>query len=101
MPAAGPRMTIRQRVDAVLSGRKPDRLPFLDRLETWHRCHARAGALPGEYSHLSLSEIYSDVGMGQQKFVVPYSLRLRGVEVTASFNGEPSYRETDPVRTFA
>ena len=97
MPAAGPRMTIRERVDAVLSGRKPDRLPFLDRLENWHRCHARAGTLPGEYSHLSLPEIYSDVGMGQQKFVVPYGLRLRGVEVTASFNGEPFYRETDPV----
>ena len=97
MPAAGPRMTIRERVQAVLGGRKPDRLPFLDRLENWHRCHTRAQTLPEEYEDLPLPEIYRVVGMGQQKFIVPYGLRLRGVEVTASFNGEPFYRETDPV----
>jgi Uroporphyrinogen decarboxylase (URO-D) len=97
MPAAEPRMTILERVDAVLSGRKPDRLPFLDRLENWHRCHTRAGTLPGKYADLTLPEIYCSVGMGQQKFVLPYGLRLRGVEVTASFNGEPFYRETEPV----
>jgi len=96
-PDVGPRMTIRERVDAVLSGRKPDRLPFLDRLENWHRSHARAGTLPGEYAALSLPQIYRSVGMGQQKFVVPYGLRLRGVEVTASFNREPFYREVEPV----
>jgi hypothetical protein len=97
MPAAGSGMTIRERVDAVLGGRKPDRLPFLDRLEIWHRCRTRAGSLPPEYTGRTLPEIYHDVGMGEQKFVVPYGLRLRGVEVTASLNGEPFYREADPV----
>jgi hypothetical protein len=90
-------MAIRERIDAVLGGRRPDRLPFLDRLENWHRSHSRGGTLPGEYKDLTLPEIYRAVGMGQQKFVVPYGLRLRGVEVTASFDGETFYREAEPV----
>jgi hypothetical protein len=90
-------MTTRQRVEAVLTGRRPDRLPFLDRLENWHRWHSRAGTLPPEYEGLALGEIYAAVGMGQQKFVVPYGLRLRGVEVSAEFNGETCYREFEPV----
>jgi hypothetical protein len=97
MPAGGSRMTIRERVDAILAGRRPDRLPFLDRLEIWHRCRTRSGTLPAEYAGRSLAEIHAAVGMGQQKFVVPYGLRLRGVEVTSSFNGELFYREADPV----
>ena len=91
------RMTVRQRVEAVLTGRRPDRLPFLDRLENWHRWHTRAGTLPPEDDGMALSDIHAAVGMGQQKFVVPYGLRLRGVEVAAEFNGEAFYRETDPV----
>jgi uroporphyrinogen-III decarboxylase len=82
---------------SVLGGQKPDRLPFLDRLENWHRCHARAGTLPAEYAGMALGDIHRAVGMGQQKFVVPYGLRLRGVEVSASFNGETFYREAEPV----
>ncbi len=91
------RMTIRQRVEAVLTGQKPDRLPFLDRLENWHRWHTRAGTLPPEYDGLALSGIHAAIGMGQQMFVVPYGLRLRGVEVAAELNGEAFYREYEPV----
>ncbi len=90
-------MNIRQRVEAVLRGQKPDRLPFVDRLENWHRHHLRAGTLPSAYAGMDLLDIYRAVGMGQQKFVVPYALRLRGVEVTASLNGQTFYREADPV----
>ena len=96
-PNTDGKMTIRQRVEAVLTGRKPDRLPFLDRLENWHRWHTRAGTLPPAYDGLTLGEIHLAVGMGHQKFVVPYGLRLRGVEVMAEFNGEAFYREYEPV----
>jgi hypothetical protein len=89
-------MSIRERVLAVLGGRRPDRLPFLDRLEAWHATHLRAGTLPARFAGRSLSEVHRAVGMGQQRFVVPYALRLRGVEVVSSFNGGPPRRETDP-----
>ena len=97
MPETTPRMTIHQRVEAILTGGTPDRLPFLDRLEAWHATHLRAGTLPAELRGLSLTEVHRRVGMGQQRFVVPYALRLRGVEVVSTFRGEPHYRETDPV----
>jgi hypothetical protein len=90
-------MSIRERLLAVLNGRRPDRLPFLDRLESWHATHRRAGTLPTRFAGLSLSGIHRAVGMGQQRFVVPYALRLRGVEVISTFNGEPSARESEPV----
>jgi hypothetical protein len=97
MPQNDSGMTIRQRVEAVLTGRRPDRLPFLDRLENWHRWHTLAGTMPEEYAGLSLGEIYAAAGMGQQKFVVPYGLRLRGVEVTVERDGEPIHQEFEPV----
>jgi len=96
-PNTDGKMTIHQRVEAILTGQKPDRLPILDRLENWHRWHTRAGTLPPECEGLALGEIHAAVGMGQQKFVVPYGLRLRGVEVAAESNGEAFYRETEPI----
>ena len=90
-------LTTLQRVEAVLRGEKPDRLPFLDRLEVWHKAHQRAGTLPERYQTLSLTEVYRATGMGQQKFMAPYGLRLRGVEVIATFEGQEVFHETEPI----
>lgn len=90
-------MTIRERLLAVLAGRNPDRPPFIDRLEAWHATHRRAGTLPERLDGLSLTEIHRAVGMGQQRFVVPYALRLRGVEVVSTFNVEPAQRMFEPL----
>lgn len=94
------RMSVHDRVAAVLRGEKPDRLPFIDRMDVWYACHMRNGTLPAEFAGRSLTEIHRAVGMGQQKFVVPYLLRLRGVEVIARFNGQVCYHETDPCLEF-
>jgi hypothetical protein len=92
-----PRMSTRERVLAILDGRPVDRLPFLDRLEAWHATHLRARSLPEHLAGLSLTDVHRAVGMGQQRFVVPYALRLRGVEVVSTFNGEQQVRESDPI----
>ena len=89
--------SIRDRIVAVLEGRKPDRLPFCDRLELWHAALIRQGRLPAELEGLSLTEVHAAVGIGQLKFVAPYALRLRGVEMVVSVDGEEVSRETDPV----
>ncbi len=93
-------MSVRQRVAAVLRGEKPDRLPFVDRIDVWYACHKRSGTLPPEFVGRSPTEIHRAIGMGQQKFVVPYLLRLRGVELIARFNGQVCYHETDPCLEF-
>jgi hypothetical protein len=89
--------TVYDRLIAVLSGRQPDRIPFIDRLKIWHRAHKRAGTLPVEYEGMTLNEIHRAVGMGHMDFLPPNALRLRNVEVRVDFEGDIVYHETDPV----
>jgi hypothetical protein len=86
-----------ERITAVLQGVKPDRHPFVTRLETWYKSHLRSGTLPERFAGMTLSQVHRAVGVGQLKFMVPYALRLRGVEVSAAFDGEEYYREFEPV----
>ena len=92
--------TIRERVIATLEDRKPDRMPFIDRLEIWHKSQVRAGTLPAEYRDLSLTDIHRRLGMGQQKFVPAHALRLHGAELIVRFNGELLQHEQDPAVEF-
>jgi hypothetical protein len=85
------------RVLAVIEGRKPDRIPFCDRLELWRTALVRQGRLPARFEELSLIECHHKVGMGQLKFVAPYEYRLLGAELSVSVDGQLVRRETDPV----
>jgi uroporphyrinogen-III decarboxylase len=91
------RMSHRQRLLAVLAGEQPDRIPFVDRLEMWHRARVRSGTVPEKYRGMSLIDIHRDVGMGQELFVRPHGFKLVGVEVKATFNDEPHFHEYEPV----
>ena len=66
---------IYQRVVDTLSGKKPDRIPFIDRLELWYTSHCRAETLPDEFKkpQMDLTEIHRAVGIGQEHG----SLRLK------------------------
>lgn len=97
MELAAKQWTVHDRVVAILEGTRPDRLPFVDRLEIWYENKKRTGTLPKEFKGMSLAEVHAAVGMGQQEFVQPYALRFRGVEVLCRFEGETFYREADPV----
>lgn len=86
-----------ERVAAVLQGRTPDHHPFVTRLETWYKSHSRSQTLPARFAGHTLQEVHHMVGVGQLKFMVPYALKLRGVEVSASSNDEIVYQEWEPV----
>jgi len=87
----------RERIVAVLQGRKPDRHPFVTRLESWFKSHQRSQTLPERFQGCTLTQVHRSLGVGQLKFILPYGLKLRGVEVSASFAGETYYREWEPV----
>jgi hypothetical protein len=91
------KMTIHDIVVATLKGEKPDRLPFIDRIEMWVKTHTSSGTLPEEFRGMSLREVHEAVGIGQEKFINAFSFRLRGVEVISRFEGEAFYHEKDPV----
>jgi hypothetical protein len=57
-------MTHRERMLAAIKGEQPDRLPWIPRLEFWHRAQQRAGTLPAELLGLSRIEIADRLGAG-------------------------------------
>jgi hypothetical protein len=108
------------RVLAVLRGERPDRIPFISRMELWYSCHARAGTLPEEFKTsaagqassilspfvvpvpaetpgMRLTEIHQMLGFGQQHQMIVHARKLRGVELIMRLNGEVFFHETDPV----
>lgn len=92
-----PPLSMYERVNAVLQGRRPDRHPFVTRLEAWYKSHSRSGTLPDRFRGMSLRELHQALGVGQLKFRQPFRFHLRGVEVSASLNGEVFYRQWEPV----
>ncbi len=57
-------MTTRERYEAILSGREPDRIPWLPRLELWHRGHTARETLPEEFQGCSLREVERKLRLG-------------------------------------
>jgi uroporphyrinogen-III decarboxylase len=92
-----PVKTTNARILAVLEGKKPDRLPFADRLEIWFRHHQQAGTLPAPFQEMSLSDAHHEVGMGEQVFAFPLSFQLHGVQMVSTFEGETIHQQRDPV----
>lgn len=80
----------------AMRGEMPQRFPFITRLEAWYKSHLRSGTLPEQYAGMSLDQVHQSVGVGRLKFSAPYALRLKGVEVHSTFNGEEHYRAYEP-----
>ena len=57
-------MTHQERILAAIRGETPDRLPWVPRLEFWHRAALRHGTLPAELRSLSLTDITERLGVG-------------------------------------
>ena len=57
-------MTHRERILAAIRGETPDQLPWVPRLEFWHRARLRHGTLPPELHSLTLTEIAASLGVG-------------------------------------
>lgn len=90
-------MTPRARVEAVLAGDPVDQIPFVGRLELWHKGLTRRGALPAEFAEMDLNAIHRAVGFGRQQFLSPYLTRLHGVEVVVTRNGAVVHQEQNPL----
>ncbi len=70
-------MTHRERCMAAIRGKKPDRLPWVPRLEFWHRVRLRHGTLPAELRSLTLTEITERLGVGCYSSVPDFTDRTR------------------------
>ena len=91
---------MRDRVLAILEGQKPDRQPFIDRIEIWYQCKSQQKDMPVKFEGMSLNEIHRAVGIGRQKFTAPYAFKLRNVEAVYTFENVVIYRESDPITEY-
>ena len=94
---ANEKLSINDRIAAVLQGRIPDRLPFIDRMELWYASKLQNNEMPQRFKGMSLNEVHQTIGFGRQKFSAPYAFKLHGVEVIATFQEEIVNREFEPV----
>jgi hypothetical protein len=88
--------SIHERVLAVLQGRAPDRIPFIDRIDFWYRGRRHQGRLPVEYQNMTLPEVHRAIGMGHQDWDYPYAMKYQNVEIAISYEGETIFHEIDP-----
>lgn len=81
-------MTHRQRAVAAIKGQKPDRIPFIGRMDLWYAYNHNRGTLPEKYNGWSLWDIQRDLGIGIFGFgawsASFYKLRPKGFEVRHS-----------------
>jgi hypothetical protein len=100
MTGAEKRSSMHERITAVLQGKQPERLPFIDRMELWYASKLQDGSLPEQFKGMSLNDVHRSVGMGRQKFTAPYAFKLHGVEVIATFEDEIVHQESDPISEY-
>jgi len=96
MDVTNKKSTIRDRVIAVLQNKRPDRIPFIDRMYHWYKSKLLDGTLPERLKGMSLAEVHQEVGLGQQTFSPLYAFKLRNVEVIYTFENETFHQEFEP-----
>jgi hypothetical protein len=80
---------------------KPDRIPWMPRLEIWYTANYLAGTLPDEYAGMRLGEIQKSLGVGKTaRTGHVFTTRTKGVEVHERRVGlETFYDYVTPVGT--
>ena len=66
-------MTEQERILSAIRGDVPDRLPWVPRLEFWHRAALRNGTVPAGYAGLSTHEIADHIGAGRYAVVPDFT----------------------------
>lgn len=88
-----PDMTHRERFLAVLEGKKPDKMPWVPRLDIWYNYHHNRNTLPPGYAGLSLEEIQKKLNAGRSaregKIFKKY---ISNVDIKEEFIGSELHR---------
>ena len=87
-------MTNRERILAVVEGRRPDRIPWIPRLQFWYNSHKNANTLPEKYRGWGLRDIERDLGMGTPaRDARILSTQMENVETKARTRGRETLTE--------
>ena len=87
-------MTNRERILAIIDGKKPDRVPWIPRLQLWYKFHKASGTLPDRYRGWSLRDIERDLGMGTPaRNANIFSTLMENVETRVHRSGNEVFTE--------
>jgi len=87
-------MTNRERMLAIIEGRKPDMIPWIPRLGLWYNFHRNSGTLPDKYRGWELRDIERDLGMGTPaRNARIFSTRMEKVETKTRRSGNEIFTE--------
>jgi len=67
-------MSMRSDALKALRGERPERIPFIARMDLWYNYHKSCGTLPAPYQNASLWEMQRDLGIG----VLGFGAWIRG-----------------------
>jgi len=96
----GAKLSINERVLAVLADEDQGRIPFIGRMDFWYKGLTYQNKLPGEYAGKDLQEIHRSIGFGRQEWLAPCAFKYRGLELVVYFEGQEIIHETDPEIAF-
>ncbi len=74
-------MTDRERMLAAIRGEIPDRVPFVPRLEFWHRAHCRDNTMPADLEGLTLMEIADRLGVGYYSVIPDFTRQVEELDM--------------------
>jgi uroporphyrinogen-III decarboxylase len=96
-------MTNRERILAVIEGRRPDKIPWIPRLQLWYKFHRSNGTLPEKYREWALRDIEKDLGMGTPaRNARIFSVQTEDVETRVRRSGSETFTEyVTPVGTIS
>ena len=88
-------MTHRERLQSVLEGRLPDRIPWFPRLEMWYDAHNHSDTLPPKYRGWPVRDIYRDLDLGfHGKWGTAFRIETDLAKTVTHRNGEETRTET-------
>ncbi len=94
-------MTNRERILAIMEGKRPDRIPWIPRMLLWWLARRNTGTLPEKYEGWTLRDIERDLGMGTAaRDGKVYTTRTKNVDYAVRLDGMSEIHEyVTPVGT--
>ncbi len=88
-------MTHKERFLSVINSVKPDRIPFVPRLEIWYRDNKRRGTLPEKYRDMELIDIIKQLDVGHPgRETSLFDTVKHNIEVEVFMKGDDLYQVT-------
>jgi hypothetical protein len=87
-------MTNRERIQAIIADKNPDRLPWVPRLHLWYYANKNNGTLPEKYKNWDIRDIERDLNMGTPaRDGQVFTKKIGNVDINVKRHGDEIFTE--------